>query len=131
MPDDLKVKVLLKQTVLNGSSDSQFLQWVATVYINGSEYRVSAPPEAKGEALDWLPHFSVRQLADFNSEVQVQGALGVFVLRAVKKELETRKHEREEEPQLANKSQDPIFARLAIEEARKSVPENDGKLHPM
>ena len=46
MPDDLKVKVLLKQTVLNGSSDSQFLQWVATVYINGSEYRVSVPPEA-------------------------------------------------------------------------------------
>src|SRR5258708_5939933 len=30
---------------------------VATVYIDGREDRVSAPPEAKGDDLDWVPQF--------------------------------------------------------------------------
>jgi hypothetical protein len=42
MTENLDAKVVLRQTVLHGSNDD-FLQRVATVYINGREYRVLAP----------------------------------------------------------------------------------------
>jgi hypothetical protein len=90
MADDLATKVVLKQTVLHGSSD---LQRVAAVYINGKEYRVSAPPEAKGESLEWVPHFTVRQLVDLNSETEIHEAFGVLALKLVKEELERIKRD--------------------------------------
>ena len=67
MVDDISVKVVLKQAILAGSRYPEFLQRVATVYIDGKEYRVSAPAEATGQALDWMSHLSVRQLVDANS----------------------------------------------------------------
>ncbi len=85
MAEELQVKVVLKQTGLNGSNYPELLQRVATVYISGREYRVSAPPEAKGEALDWVPHFSVRQLVEFNSEIEIHDAFGVLALRTPNK----------------------------------------------
>lgn len=90
MTQNLKseIKVVLKQIVLSGSRQPNLLQRIAVVYINGSEYRVLAPPEAKGDALDWVPHFSVRQLVDINSEVEIHDASGVLVVKAVKEELE-------------------------------------------
>lgn len=91
MTDKLETKVVLKQTVLHGSNQPEVLQRVATVYIDGREYRVSAPPEAKGEALDWVPHFSVRQLVDINSEVEIRDAFGVLAQKVVKEELEKQK----------------------------------------
>ncbi len=93
MTDDLETKVVLKQTVLCGSNQPELLQRVAIVYIDGREYRVSAPPEAKGDALDWVPHFSVRQLVDINSEVEIQDALGILALKVVKEELEKQKRD--------------------------------------
>ena len=86
----MTTKVVLKQRVLHGSNQPE-LQGVATVYINGKEYRVSAPPEATGDALGWVPHFTVRQLADFNSEVKSDDALGALALSVVKEELEKQK----------------------------------------
>jgi len=91
MNDDLETRVLLKQIVLHGSDQPESLQRVASVYINGKEYRVWAPPEAKGNALDWVPHFTVRQLVDFGSEVEIRDACGVLALKAVKEELEKEK----------------------------------------
>jgi hypothetical protein len=75
-------KVVIKQTVLNGSSDPRFLQRVAVVYIRGKEYRVSAPPEAKGVALDWVKHWAVRESEDFfHGESESQGAVRVLVIK--------------------------------------------------
>jgi pyrimidine deaminase RibD-like protein len=131
MPEELNVKVVLKQTVLNGSSHPEFLQRVATVYINGREYRVLAPPEAQGDAVDWWPHFSVRQLVDVNTEVEIHDANSALALEAVREELQTQKPKGGEESQSATESADREFARLAIEEARKSVSEGDGRSHPL
>jgi hypothetical protein len=86
-------KVVLEKTALHGPSQTEVLQRVATVYIEGREYRVSAPPGARGDALDWVPHFNVRQLVEPNSEVEVRGALGVLALKAVKEELEKQKRD--------------------------------------
>ncbi len=88
MANNLETKVVLKQRILHGSNHPEFLQRVATVYINGKVYRVSAPPEAKGDALDWAAHFTVRQLVDLNSEVEIHGSLRALALKVVIEELE-------------------------------------------
>jgi hypothetical protein len=98
MADSAESKVVLKQSVLHGSNQPNLVQRVATVYINGKEYRVSAPPEAKGDSLDWVRHFCVRQLVALNSEVEVQNATRVLVLRVVEKELEKEKRDRNKKP---------------------------------
>jgi hypothetical protein len=67
-------------------------QTVALVYINGSEYRVSAPPAAIGDALEWEKHFSVRQPAEFNSEIEVRDAFAILAQKEVVEAL--RKHKR-------------------------------------
>ncbi len=93
MTDNLATKIVLEQTVLQGANYPDLLQRVATVYIDGKEYRVSAPPKAKGEALDWFPHFVVRRLVDFNAEEEIHDAFGVLALKAVKEELEKKKRD--------------------------------------
>src|SRR5579862_5812728 len=100
----VEVKVVVKQAVLRGSNEPNVLQRVATVYINGSEYRVSAPTDATGDALHWLPHLVVRQLVDINSEVEIHDAYGVLALQAVKEELERRKEATDAENSAARKS---------------------------
>ncbi|MGD0124802.1 MAG: toll/interleukin-1 receptor domain-containing protein [Terriglobia bacterium] len=91
MSDHLEVKIVLQHRILQGANQSGVPQRVATVYINGKEHRVYAPSEAKGDALDWLPHFTVRQLVDFNSEEEVHGSLRVLALKVVKEELASEK----------------------------------------
>jgi hypothetical protein len=88
-PDE---KVVIKQAVLNGSSDPRFLQRVAVVYVEGKEYRVSAPPEAKGDALDWTGHWVVRESATdfFEGESESEGSVRILVKKLVEGEL--RKH---------------------------------------
>src|SRR5712692_1778878 len=87
MSGDLETKVVLKQTILYGSNQPDILQRVATVYIDGREYRVSAPPEATGDALDWLPHFAFRD----NSEIEVRDTFGLLALKSVEEELKKQK----------------------------------------
>jgi len=84
-------KVVIKQTILKGSSDPDLLQRVALVYIRGKEYRVSAPPEAKGDALEWVKHWQVRELIDINSEIDAEPVLRVFATKLVLGELERLK----------------------------------------
>jgi len=93
MPDDLDVKVVLKQTFLRGANHPEFLQRVAIVYMNGREYRVSAPPQAKGDALEWVQHWTVRQPDGFGSEVEIDDMCGFLARRVVKEALEQQKRE--------------------------------------
>jgi len=89
MPDE---KVVIRESVLKGSPHPELLQRVAVVYIRGKEYRVSAPPEAKGDALDWVKHWAVRESADFfHGESETEGAARVLVIRLVQEELEKQK----------------------------------------
>lgn len=61
----MTLKILIDNAVLKGSLDDQFPQRVATAYSpTGEQYRIYAPPKARGKALDWRQHFSVRQPAD-------------------------------------------------------------------
>jgi hypothetical protein len=89
----MKTKTVIEQSHLRGSNQDTFLQKVATVYLDGEEYRVLAPPKAVGEALDWIEHFSVRQpdRGSFHSEVVVQGAFRILAIKLVKEELEKMK----------------------------------------
>jgi len=91
MTDEIDVKVVVQNSFLQGANDSDALQRIATVYIDGSEYRVWAPPQAKGDALDWERHFLVTQLGSFNSEEEVRGSLGVLVRKSVTEELQKAK----------------------------------------
>ncbi len=86
-------KVVIENAVLRGSPQAQFLQRVATVYVNGEEYRVLAPPKATGDALEWLEHLSVRQPSthSFNSEIPVMDARSSQVIQLVAEELERHK----------------------------------------
>lgn len=89
LSDDIECKVVLKQPVLYGSNQPDILQRVANVYINGREYRVFAPPEAKGEAIDWLSHLTIRD----NSETEVRDVFSILAFKAVKEELEKQKRD--------------------------------------
>lgn len=57
----MAIKVVIENAVLRGSRQEQFLQRVATAYVDQTEYRVSAPAKATGSALEWVQHFVVRQ----------------------------------------------------------------------
>lgn len=89
----MKTKTVVEQSQLRGSSQDAFLQRVATVYLDGEEYRVLAPPKAVGEAIDWIDHFSVRQpdRESFHSEILVEGAFRILAIKLVKEELEKMK----------------------------------------
>jgi hypothetical protein len=99
--------VVIKNSILRGSPQPEFLQQVALVYIDRQEYRVSAPPAAKGYALEWVEQFRVGQLVDFGSESIIGGPLGVYVVRLVEEELEKEQkyaHRRGRHPDLVHYS---------------------------
>jgi hypothetical protein len=60
----MAMKVVIERRMLPGSNYSGDLQRVATVYIDADEYRVFAPGAARGDALEWVDQFLVRQSAD-------------------------------------------------------------------
>ena len=88
----MATNTVIEQRLLRGSSEDGFLQRVATVYIDGEEYRVLAPPKAVGDALDWIEQFSVRQPSNesFGSEIVVEGAFRILAIKIVKEELEKK-----------------------------------------
>jgi hypothetical protein len=73
--------VLASKTLAGGSHDS--LQKVATVYVDGAEYRVYAPEHAKGSAEGWIAHFMVRQQSGANAESEVPNVLRDLCMRTV------------------------------------------------
>ncbi len=127
-------KVVIHQVVLRGSAQDDCLQKIATVYSRGDEYRVYAPPEAVGDALEWLGHLSVRVADGLGSETAAPSGVHILATDAVAEELKgiarAREAVHEQASAPAAEDEDRRFARLAIEEARKSVSENDGRAHP-
>lgn len=86
--DEVEIKVVLKQTVLTGSNDPDLMQRVAAVYIDGDVYKVLAPPDAQGDALEWITQFSVRNAEEYEKK---DTALGILALKVVKEELEKKR----------------------------------------
>jgi len=93
MADNLDIKVVIKQGILPGSRQAEYLQQVATVYIDGRQYRVFAPPDARGDALDWKAHWSVREPEGMSCEIVVQGPLMFLALNATEAELKKQKRD--------------------------------------
>jgi hypothetical protein len=84
--------VVIKQAMLGGASHPDLLQRVAVVYIRGKEYRVSAPSQAEGNALNWIKHWTVRESTDsFQGESDSEGPVRAFVIRVVEEKL--REHD--------------------------------------
>src|SRR5258708_26110597 len=73
--------VLASKTLVVGSNHS--LQKVATVYIDGAEYRVYAPEHAKGYVDEWTAHFGVRQQSGANAESEVPNAIRDLCMQMV------------------------------------------------
>ena len=94
--DKPTIRVVIEPAFLQQSTEDSLLQPVATVYIEGEEeeYRVLAPPRAKGDPLDWVDQFRVRQAsADTpGADVDVDPLLNALIKMAVKEELKNRKH---------------------------------------
>lgn len=84
--------VVIHQRTLRGSGEDDLLQKVATVYIDGDEYRVYAPPAAIGDSLNWLKHATVHRpdAESPGSEVEVTDGYGDLAVRATKESLESR-----------------------------------------
>jgi hypothetical protein len=90
----MALKVAIENAVLRGSRQEQFLQRVATVYVDQTEYYVSAPAKATGNALTWVKHFVVRQPSDSGmGENLVQNGRYSSIVHQVVEELE--KHDLE------------------------------------
>ena len=58
--DLMAPKVVIENVILRGAPRTQDMQKVATLYVDGKEYRVYAPSRAQGNALEWVDHFVVR-----------------------------------------------------------------------
>jgi len=93
MAADKPRRVLINQKVLRGSDRDELLQRVATVYDGSVEYRVLAPPQAKGPVLEWMEHLRVRRQVGVSSEEEVQNTHRIFILKAVEHEI--KKQERD------------------------------------
>ncbi len=86
-------KVAIDREVLYGSGSDELPQRVATIYDGTLEYRVLAPPQAKGPTLEWIEHFRVRKPAGAGSEEDVENADRVFILKVVEQEMKRRKRD--------------------------------------
>jgi hypothetical protein len=91
----MSTKVVIQQRHLQGSAQSDLLQKIATVYVDGDEYRVYAPPNAVGDALEWVGHLRIHQPnpEGFNSEIVPDAAYRILATKLVKEELERMKRD--------------------------------------
>lgn len=80
-------KAIIEQRHLLESSYGDALRLIATVYLNGEEYRIYVPAKAQGDALDWLDNSYIRQ-SDGVSEVGVDTPYRDRLLSSVREELE-------------------------------------------
>jgi hypothetical protein len=74
---------------LRPSGEDDVLQHFATVYIDGVQYRVLAPSDAVGDALEWIGHLQVRRTNPENgSDMDADHFLTILAVKSVKEELE-------------------------------------------
>jgi REase_DpnII-MboI len=87
---ELSTRVVIEKRTLRGSGNDEILQRVAIVYIDGDEYRIWAPSQAVGDALQWLAHFRVRRPESeaLGSEADVENVYSILAIKLVKEELE-------------------------------------------
>jgi hypothetical protein len=90
---NLPVKVSIHRTSLSATPAGAEMQHIATVYIQGDEYRVQAPPAAGGRAIEWLDQASV-VYTNYEGiglgDSDASPPLRVLAISAVKEELEKR-----------------------------------------
>jgi hypothetical protein len=86
----MNVKVQIARSVLSPMGQDEALNRIAVVYVDGEEYRVSAPAKASGPAIEWLDHAVVRQpdRSSFGSELEVSSSRAALIVKFVKEELE-------------------------------------------
>jgi REase_DpnII-MboI len=84
------VKTIIHQTVLSATPGGCEMQQIATVYIQGREFRVHAPPAAGGPAIEWLDHVSVvyTDPDGFGGDVEANPPASDLIRKLVKIELE-------------------------------------------
>jgi hypothetical protein len=74
------------------SDDPIQLQEVAFVFLDNLEFRVMAPAQAEGDALEWLGHWTVRTSSQDEfygeSEIEPDSAMRIYVLKVAKEQLE-------------------------------------------
>lgn len=62
----MATKVVIENVILRGVPHALDMQTVATLYVDGKEYWVVAPPRAHGNPLEWVEHFAVRTQSSGN-----------------------------------------------------------------
>ena len=74
----MNIKVVIKRQTLHGSNGPQKFH---VVYIDRREFRVYAPPNTNGNALEWLRQCVVHE-TEGADEFETIGAPAVLVLRS-------------------------------------------------
>jgi REase_DpnII-MboI len=89
---EFATKVVIERSILPGAERDDMPQRFATVYVDGDEYTVLAPPKAIGDAIDWLDHCLVcTPSADTpGADEAAEASYAVYVIKHVKEELERR-----------------------------------------
>jgi len=89
--DLMAPKVVIENVILREAPRTQDMQKVATLYVDGKEYRVYAPSRAQGNALEWVDHFVVRTQSSgdfsFGAEIPVDDERKPAFIQAVVDEL--------------------------------------------
>jgi len=84
-------KVVIENAILRGSPHAQDMQTVATLYVDGEQFWVVAPPRAQGNPLEWVEHFAVRTQSSgnfsFGGDVTVDDELKPVLIQATVDEL--------------------------------------------
>ncbi len=88
----MALKIQIENPVLRGLNQDWVPQRVASVYSDGEEYHVYVPGRAKGDALEWVEQFEVRQLSESRQgHNPVDEQRSVSIIKQVKEQLEKRK----------------------------------------
>jgi hypothetical protein len=86
------MKVQIENAVLRGMNQDWVPQRVASVFSDGKEYLIQVPARAKGDALDWVEQFEVRELSESRQgHNPVDERCAVSIVKEVKEQLETNK----------------------------------------
>ena len=85
----MSVKVRIIQPYLRPNEQDDVLNRIAIVYVGTEEFRVSAPSQAEGPAIDWLNNAMVRKPdPEGFGELDISDDFGARVIDYVREELE-------------------------------------------
>jgi len=88
----MPVKIQIENPLLRGLNQDWVPQRVASVFFDGKEYLIQAPARAKGDALDWVEQFEVRELGESKQgHNPVDEQRSANIVKQVKEQLEKHK----------------------------------------